>query len=241
MKKISIILSILASMAITSTIFVKAQAQEIPSQNIPKVILDEIEQKVENNKNEIEEIKAWETDLNGNIKEVEPISHTFNSKKPPSDGYRYVFNAYFPGSARKNWNYKNLGSFRVRNTSSSVAKASYEQQSTTTSNWNVGANISAEATIGNSFLGGVTTKLGGSFGKSRTWTAGKKYGIAYDVKPNTTVLLTNYQVGGYSTGTLTWNKYHSSGANVGMYSETANGTAVSTSDVNIELTNVLSE
>lgn len=76
MKKISIILSILASIAVTSTISVKAQAQDISSQNIPKAILEEIEQKVEDNKNEIEEIKAWETDLNGNVKEVEPISHT---------------------------------------------------------------------------------------------------------------------------------------------------------------------
>lgn len=107
--------------------------------------------------------------------------------------------------------------------------------------WSVGANISGEAKIGNSFLGGITTKLGGSYNKSKTWTAGKKYGGTYTVKPNTTVILTNYQVGGYSSGILTWSKYHSLGANVGMYSETANGTAVSTSDVNIELSNTLSE
>lgn len=70
MKKISIILSILASIAVTSTISVKVQAKDSSSQKIPKAILEEIEQKVEDNKNEIEEIKAWETDLNGNVKEV---------------------------------------------------------------------------------------------------------------------------------------------------------------------------
>lgn len=231
MKKKVITLIMLGMILSSTSVF----AQENTS--IPTKIQKKVEQNIEESKNELKEIKAWETDVNGNLIEVTPKSDTFKTRMPPSNGYRYLFNKYYSSTNNKNYRFSQVGTYRISNGTSSAISATYTQQSDVQTSWNVSSNVSAEATIGNSFIGEIKAKVGGSVDRTKTWKTGTTISTSYTVPSKTVVYLTNYQVGVYSSGTLTWSKYDAaSGANVGTYTETANGTAVSTSDVNIELT-----
>ncbi|MBQ6447030.1 hypothetical protein KGR20_15750 [Cytobacillus oceanisediminis] len=213
--------------------------------SIPQEVIDLANEKVEISENEVEEIKAWEEDLNGNITEVTPLSERNNGVKsgeislfaPPKDGYTYSFDSYVKNSPRKDWYFQNLGVFRIANKNTVKAEAQYEQQETVTTNWKVSANLSGKGTIGKSFLAGIEATIGGSYDYSKTTTKGKKYGVKQEVPPKTTHYITAYAVGGYDNGRLRYKKYAPGGSSlVGYYYETASGTAVNKNDVNVELT-----
>ncbi|MCM3270343.1 hypothetical protein ACJ7K1_04430 [Paenibacillus elgii] len=217
----------------TSSVYANAQ-EKIPSE------VQELADSKVSQKQPIPEIRAWETDLNGNITEVVPLSKRISTMGPPSDGYTYSFESYNPNYVTKDWRYQNLGTFRYQNSTSGDASIQYEQTYTTSGKWNVGVNISGSADIKAAFFAKLTVNLGGSWGYERQWTSGTKYGANQTVKPYTTVFLTNYQVAANSSGILTWRKYASSGSQVGVYQETAGGYAVSMNDVNIEVTSTTS-
>lgn len=243
MKKFSTVLMVILLISLSTTsVFANTESANMTT-GIPKSVLEKADSKVTSNKDEIPEIKAWETDLSGNTIEVTPKSMQLNSKDPvsvfapPKDGYVYLFNSYISSSAKKNWYYENLGTFRFSNqTSTPIKNVKYEQTISKTSKWSVSSNISGEAKIGNSFLGQIKAKLGAEGAYSRSWTKGNTYGASYTVPARTIYYLTNYQVGLNSNGKLLYNKYHPSGGSAGVYTESAGGTAVSKSDISIEVT-----
>lgn len=215
--------------------------------NIPQDVLDKIQQKVQENAAEEIEVEAWEEDLNGNKVKVTPLSERkeFNEKKSgeiemyavPNDGYNYVADMYLVNNPSRNWRYKSAGVFRINNTSYSIPMydVTYVQQSAVENFWSVGATISGSGTFGNSFLGQIAYSVGGSYDKSRKYTTGTTFSTKIDVDPRTIAYLANYTVGMYDKGTLRYKKYTTSGSLVGYYSESGGGTAVSKSDINLEL------
>lgn len=205
-------------------------------QGIPQRILDLAESKVEETK--LPEVKAWETDTNGNVKEVVPLSERMSTYTPPNDGYKYSFDTYVHSSGKKNWHYRNAGTFRVNNALSNAATMKYIQQSTATTKWSVSGSISGSATIGNTWIGAVEVELGGTVGRDKTDSEGKTYQVDAKVPAKSVAYLTNYHVGAASNGTLRYKKYSSGGSQVGIYTENAGGTGISKSDVNVELTAV---
>lgn len=241
MKKLSMVLMIVCLILVNMTlVFASSESKNI-STGIPKSVLIKADSKVI--RDEIPEIKAWETDLEGNTIEVTPKNMNLSSKdenivfRPPNDGYVYLFSSYVSNTAKRNWYYENLGTFRFSNkTKEPITNVKYEQTSNRTSHWGVSSNISGEGKIGISFLGEVNVKLGAEADYSRSWTKGNIYGANFTVPKQTVYYLTNYQVGLNSNGTLLYNKYHPSGGSAGVYTESAGGTAVSKSDVSIEVT-----
>lgn len=191
-------------------------------------------------KEEIAPIKAWETDINGITKEVIPKSLEVKDNlvlpmAPPKDSYRYVFSRYTSSSNSKNIRYNRLGDFSVYNSGSSSVTGQYIQQSSKVTSWTVGSNIAAETSIGNSFLAEVKAKLGMSTSRSKTTTAGTSHGVTFSVPAKKTVVATAYRYGGKSSGKLVWNKYSPSGSLVGVYTESANGTAVDSNGVHVDV------
>ncbi|WXR61180.1 hypothetical protein WG909_12895 [Peptostreptococcaceae bacterium AGR-M142] len=134
-------------------------------------------------------------------------------------------------------NYKSVGTFRFKNdTKDSVAHVQYTQQETEEVDWNVTSNIEGEAEVSAGFLGKVKAKAGVSVGRNKKWSKGRSYGTTYDVNPGNTIYLTNYQVGYNANGSIKWKRYSHGGTFLGYYSESAGGTVLSKSDLNIELT-----
>lgn len=214
--------------------------------NIPKDVLQKIEQKLKANEAKEIEVEAWEVDLKGNKIKVTPLSERTDLKKNksgefenavPSDGYNYVPDSYVVNNPSRNYYYKSAGVFRVNNASYSITMrdVTYTQQASVENFWNVNISISGSGTFGNSFLGKIAYTVGGSYDKSRKYTTGTTYSTTYDVPPRTTAYLANWTVGMYDKGTLRYKKYTTSGTLVGYYSESGGGTAVSKSDVNLEL------
>ena len=215
--------------------------------NIPKDVLQKIEQKLKENEAKEIKVEAWEEDFKGNKIKVTPLSERKDFKKNtsgvvasavPSDGYNYVPDIYVVNNPSRNWNYKQAGVFRANNASSTAVMkdVTYIQQSSVENFWNVNVSISGSGTFGNSFLGQIAYSVGGAYDKSRKYTTGTTYSTSFDVQPRTTAYLTNWTVGMYDKGTLRYKKYTTSGTLVGYYSESGGGTAVSQSDVNLELT-----
>lgn len=208
--------------------------------NIPSNVIEKADEKVNSSKYLINEIEAWEIDLNGNETKVIPknLYSNISTRAVPNDGFIYEFDHYDPDECSTNWHYKVAGVYRAANySSSSTLNAAYTQSSTTTTQWNVSGNISAQAKIGTSFLGEITATAGVSVGRSKTWSSGTTYGASFTVAPRTVNYLTNYQVGVNSGGYLYWRKYSPTGISImGWYKESANGTAIDLSRINIELT-----
>jgi hypothetical protein len=209
--------------------------------DIPSSVQSAADAKVSQNES-IPELRAWETDLNGNIKEVVPLSLRTKSgitiMSPPSnDGMTYVFSGYQKSATpTRDWHYKNLGIFRYVNGLNTKANITYEQTASNQGSWSVGLNISADAKARLAFFGEIEYSIGGKWDMSRSWTKGTKYGATQEIPPKTTAYLTNYQVAANSNGLLVWNRYTANGGSLGTYSETAGGYAISMSDVNIEVT-----
>ncbi|MEK4472704.1 hypothetical protein NSQ91_05770 [Paenibacillus sp. FSL R7-0048] len=228
-KKIAVTALALLTMSTSSAI---VNAQEV----VPSKIQELADSKV-STKLPTPEVRAWETDLNGNTKEVIPLSQRANLKSPPTnDGYSYVFDQYVPTKVERDWHYKNLGIFRYQNGTGGTASIQYEQQNTTSGKWNVSTNISGKTEFQVPFLTKLEVQVGGSWGMERGWIKNVKYGTNQQVLKDTTVYLTNYQVAANASGSLQWKKYSSTGTMVGVYNESAGGYAVSMSDTNIEVT-----
>ncbi|GIP19774.1 hypothetical protein [Paenibacillus sp. J22TS3] len=156
---------------------------------------------------------------------------------PTGDGFTYVFSTYIPSTqAVRDWHYQNLEIYRYQNSTNAPGSIQYEQQNTTSGKWNVSTNISGKSEIKVPFLSKIEVQIGGSWGTERGWTKNVKYGAVQSVSSNTTIYLTNYKVAANSSGKLQWKKYSSSGTQVGVYEESAEGYAVSLSDINIEVT-----
>ncbi|MGX9808861.1 YfkD family protein (plasmid) [Exiguobacterium acetylicum] len=220
-------------------------AAENETDNIPVEVLNEVEKTVEENQFDIPETEAWEVDLDGQVKEVTPLSERADNSHAgisvmsvPSDGYTYDFQYYSVGSPKKNWKFKSAGTVRVKNTSKASAKFTYTQQSSTTTQWDVSVAISGSAEIKNSFFGKIQASLGVTVDRKKSWSKGTSYGISTTVPKNSTAYLTAYAVGVRDKGRLVYKKYTRSGTLVGYYYESTGGTAVSKNDANIELTRV---
>ncbi|GJM80385.1 hypothetical protein HMSSN139_28810 [Paenibacillus sp. HMSSN-139] len=234
-RKIAVCALALLTMTASSSI-VSANADSVVQDDIPSEIQKLADSKV-SKKLPIPEVKAWETDLNGNTKEVVPLSQRMNLMSPPTgDGFTYLFDGYVPSSVVRDWHYQNLGIYRYVNATGAEASIQYEQQETKYGKWNVSANISGKTEFKVPFLTKLEVTIGGSWGMERGWQKNVKYGAIQKVNPNTTVYLTNYQVAANASGKLQWKKYSPSGTLVGVYTESAGGYAVSLSDVNIETT-----
>lgn len=191
-------------------------------------------------KEEIEPIKAWEIDALGNTKEVSPKDSQKDTslimpKAPPKDSFRYVFSNYTSSSNSKNIRYNRLGTFTVYNAGNSSVGGQYTQQSSKVTSWTVGTNISSDTSVGNSFLAEVRAKLGMTTTRSKTTSAGTSHGVTFTVPAKKTVEAVAYRYGGKSSGKLVWNKYSSSGSLVGVYTESANGTAVDSNGVHVDV------
>ncbi|MWC29749.1 hypothetical protein [Paenibacillus sp. MMS18-CY102] len=203
---------------IPTDVLAKADAQVVPT-SVPKTT-------------------AWEVDLNGNKKQVIPLSElnksgSFSVFSVPIDGFTYIFNGYVSSAAQKNWYYQNMGTVRIENNLTTSASANYSQTTSKESQWNVGINISGRTEVKASFLAKLEVELGGSWGISKTFTSGTSYGISQVIPAKTTAYITAYSVGGSSHGNLEYKKYSPGGTLVGYYFESAAGTAVNPYDSNI--------
>lgn len=224
----------------TNLVFASTESNDLTT-GVPESILKKADSKVI--RHEIPEIKAWETDAEGNTIEIVPknmkliSNETINLFSPPNDGYIYKFTKYVSQNATKNWYYENLGTFRFSNrTQTPVNNVNYTQERQRQSQWSVSGNISGSTAVKVKFLAEIKVQLGVEGSYSRTWQKNFTYGASYTVPPMTTYYLTNYQVGLNSNGYLVYDKWHPEGYIVGTYTESCGGTAVSTSDVHIELT-----
>ena len=242
MKKIFSVLALTTILTLSSFGSFAANASKTDN-GIPDYVLQLVNQKVEDNKYVIPEAVGYESDVNGNLTKVTPLSQrefsedSISTMSVPNDGYIYIFNDYIATSASTNWYYRSVGTFRFSNqTSTPVSNVKYEQYSSTTVKWSVSGSISGTATIGTKFLAAVEVKAGVSVGAEKTWNSGTSYGATYTVPAKTIYYLTNYQVGVNAGGQLLYNKYYPNGSSAGVYTESAGGTAISSNDVNIELT-----
>ncbi|WP_416148622.1 hypothetical protein ACM26V_20480 [Salipaludibacillus sp. HK11] len=219
--------------------------KQISDNYIPEYVQELVKKQEAESQFQLPEVKAWEEDLDGTIKEVIPLSERPLSSMigevsimaPPKDGFVYKFDRYIADSVKRNWTYKSAGTIRIRNTLSTSTQAHYTQQNTTTTKWSVAGEISGSATIGNSFLGAVESKLSISAGRDKSWTSGRTYGVKQKIPARTTAYVTAYAVGANTGGRIAYKKYSPSGTSlVGMYYETKGGTAISKNDASIEIT-----
>lgn len=201
---------------------------------IPEDVLEKA--KAKESHYQVPELKAWEIDMDGNRKEVVPLSERVTTLAPPNDGYKYAFDRYDASRNSKDWTYKSTGTIRVNNALDKPATLSYTQQTTTETKWNVSSSISAKTELSLGFLAGVEASTSLQVDSTKTWTKGTTYGVGIEVSAKTTAYLTNYAVGINSNGKFIYKKYASSGSQVGIYEETAGGTVISKDDANVELT-----
>ncbi|MCR8844650.1 hypothetical protein NQ117_13250 [Paenibacillus sp. SC116] len=228
------------SFALLTTLHSTAYATSTVSIELPNEVLEKVKQAENEQVFTIPEIKAWETDLDGVTREVEPLhlsgSENSTLAPPVGNGYNYVFSHYDQSRMSKDWKYKSIGTYKISNKYSTPLQASYTQTTTATSNWNVSANIAGEATIGNSFLGKIEVTAGASVSKQWTYHSGATYGITQTIPANSVAYISAYSVGYNSGGTLVWNKYDIDYmTHLGTYKESASGTAISKNDVSVEI------
>lgn len=188
----------------------------------------------------IEPIKALETNHKGELVEVQPKSVQNNNSliipmAPPKDQFTYYYSHYSSTTNTRNRKFHKLGEYSVSNSRNRTVTGQYTQESSKTTSWTVGSNISGETKIGNAFLGEISAKWGLSASKTKTTVAGAKYGVSFSVPPKKMSIATAYRHGGKSTGKLTWKKYSPSGTQVGIYTEIANGTAVDSNGIHINV------
>lgn len=233
MKKGRIASIILTAVMILGTSNVFAQTNE--GNNIPKSVLDKVNQKVEESYTPLPEVKAWEVDLNGNKTEVEPMSKRNSAKYVPSDGYIYVFDHYNLNSCAKDWHYQTAGTCRIANKTGTDASGTYKQSSSKTTKASVSGSITAKGEIKAGFMGEIEASIGVTGAWERTWVAGQEYGITYTIPARSTVFLTNYQVGIDANGEIVYKKISNQSGLVGYYYETAGGTVLDKDDINIEI------
>lgn len=246
-KLITVTLLILAIIMTSGLAHAKTIENKNATTGIPQNVLDTVNKKVQESQYALPEVRAWEIDLQGNKTEVIPRSQRNNIStgaednivySAPNDGYLYVFDYYDASNNQRNWYFKNNGIFRFTNNTNQPTPVTYTQESTVTTTWNVTGSVSAEYTVGNGFLAGVTAKAGISVGRDKTWYSGRSYGVSQDVPAHTVVYITNYQVGVDTYGTLYWKRYTPSGMTmIGYYTESAGGTVIDEQDLNIEISN----
>lgn len=183
-------------------------------------------------------VEAFETDLAGNIKEVEPIGMKLLQRIPPKDGFVYVPYNYSHSTGSINHRFKSIGSFTLTNRSSTPINGTYTQQDTVTTNWSVSATISGSTKFKVKFIGEIEGKIAGGASYSKTTSKGTTYSAGGTVAPGKSINMFAYQKGGKSSGKLYWQKYSPSGSSlVGMYSETTPGGTAPISGITIDVTN----
>ena len=155
----------------------------------------------------------------------------------PSDGYVYSFDHYDPDYVKRNYYYKTVSVFRVKNELPKEVPAEYRVEESKTIKWNVTGNVSGKTTIGNGFLAGVEASGGISVGREKTWSRGWSMVLKPVIPAKSIAYITNYQVGADTNGRLVYRKYSPSGTSwIGNYYESAGGTVINKDDINIELT-----
>lgn len=183
----------------------------------------------------IPELKAWETDMDGNKIEVTPLSERTHLRVP-NDQFVYVFDHYDPNYTQINYSYKQAGTFLAENDSSSAITVTYKQQNSTTKEWTVGGNISGSASVKAGFLGKIEVEMGFNVINVRSWAKGVEYGVEQVIQPYTAKTLINWQVGVDTNGGLVYKKLDSASySQVGWYTESAGGTVVSMDHVRIQV------
>lgn len=200
-----------------SKVTVSYMTQEQAQKNLENV------QKVEDIQKE--PLMAIETDINGTTKEVEPVGKLLDLRAPPKDSFRYVPSNYKQSNGSLNPRYKFVGSFSLKNNSSTSINVKYSQQESVTTKMTASTSIEGNTTFKNTFIGEVGAKISAGASVSRTIYKGTTISVSGKVAPNKSINMNAYQKCGKSSGKVIWNKYSSGGSWIGTYSETASGTA----------------
>lgn len=203
--------------------------------NIPKSVLDKVNQRVAESYTPLPEVKAWEVDLNGNKTEVEPLSKRNSLRYVPEDGYVYLFDHYNLNNCAKDWHFQSVGTCRIANKTSVNASGTYKQTSRKDTKASVSASITAKTEIKTAFIGEIESSIGITGSWEKTWVAGEEYGIEYTIPARSVIYLTNYQVGVDANGEIVYKKISKQSGLVGYYYESAGGTVLDPNDINIEL------
>lgn len=157
-------------------------------------------------------------------------------KHDPEKGFTYTFNRYEPDYVKRDWHYDVVSVYRCENGTSKNIKAKYVLESSRTTTASVSASISATAEIKAAFLAKLEATIGFSGGYEKTWNEGWSASVEATVEPNTIAYITNYQVGVNASGAIVYDKRTPEGQVCGIRRETAGGTVISKSDINIEVT-----
>lgn len=202
----------------------------------------DIKNKINFNLNQNEEVKESKI-TDGIIMSREEFNEYLKNKDKvistrsvPNDGYIYVFDyLYITNTKRKDY-FRYLGHFTTRNKTGSNMNVRYEQENTKTVRWDVAGSISGNTTIGNSFLGKIEVEVGVSVSRSSTTSSNTRLGAYATCPPWHILTLTAYQGGVYADAVTVYSKYHSSGASVGVYTETVSGTVIEDNAYTIDAT-----
>ncbi|WP_342478819.1 hypothetical protein NYE24_12895 [Paenibacillus sp. FSL H7-0350] len=183
---------------------------------------------------------AWEVDLNGNKKTVPYIvpsalgnatKGTIGTQSWSDSNYTYAFDGWALSSTQLDDYRFYVSKVSIDNHSSQPLPLKYTQQNSITTQWSVGANISAEAEFGPSFLSSLTVSLGGNWSKSKTSYASTTIEMGpVNVPSGWAASFTKYQGGGYGQGQARWKKYiKGTSSLVGLYYTGESGWAVNDS------------
>lgn len=184
---------------------------------------------------------AWEVDQDGKKKEVPYIvpndPNLIHSNSFSDANYTYVFDGWTLSDQKQDPKRFFVDKITVENRTSSPLPLKYIQQNSVTSNWEVGANIQAEAELKVKFLASLKATLGGSFNKSKTTSSSTTVEAGpQNVKPGYSASYTKYRSGGYGKGQASWRKYPKNSASwVGMYYTGESGWAVNENATTITL------
>jgi hypothetical protein len=178
------------------------------------------------------EIKAWETDFNGNVKVVKPINKALNDDdKPslctPSDGYIYQYDHYDLNYTKTDKKHFYVSSVSIENRTGSSVTLKYVQQQSKTTKWDISVNLEGETSAGNEFLAKIKVKAGIDVTKESVSYASTTVEFTATVRSQYEGIIEKYKGGINGSGAMAYRKYSPSGTSwIGMYYETAGGWAV---------------
>ncbi len=158
--------------------------------------------------------KAWITDLDGNVTEVDPIN--FNLRLP--SGYGYFFESYNQKSTRTDNTKFYVGEVSVYNGTSSTGTLQYKQSNTKSVSWQVSSEVSAKAEFGNALLGSIEGSTSVSVGRNATSSQSNSVEYATSVPAYKNRTIKKYHKG-YGSGGIVVYKRYQSGSFAGYYSE----------------------
>lgn len=153
----------------------------------------------------------------------------------PNDEYVYIYKDLRIVDNYDIKNFKVLGKNFVKNQLNTPIKAIYEQNNTTTVNWEVASEISTKTEIGNDFLGKLSTTAGVNLSSSSTIQAGKKFGVEYSCEPGYTTYLTAIMSGVNGVAEITYHKVDKIRGKVGTFTERVSGKALNSNAIGVDI------